>query len=194
MIGSKANAKQLCCMRAMPSTAPPGKVYPDIVGNRARFTRLLRENHAVLGPLGMPGIDLDETRFPVSIKKSTAPGGKPDLADVIYSVHRCSHAHGDELPDGFDLIKDAAGTARLTCLIVEKGKLRLSDRIICGLLVVAILSPVNRDQVVPDGYFLTFGDTRLATNDWRGRGADFLALAAAETLPSVKLDFGDWMG
>lgn len=78
------------------------KAYPN-VGNNERFTRLLRDNYSILGPMGAPGIDLVEIRFPVTLKNPKAPGGKPDIADVIYGVHRCTHGHGDEIPDGFEL-------------------------------------------------------------------------------------------
>jgi hypothetical protein len=90
-----------------------GKLYPRL-GNQARFTRILRENYAILGPMGAPGIDLIGTRFPVTVRKVTAQGGKPDLADVLYGIHRCCHAHGDELPEGFDLLLNAAGPKRYT--------------------------------------------------------------------------------
>lgn len=30
-------------------------------------------------------------------------------------------------------------------------------------------------------------------NEWWGRAADFPAIAAKEPMPSVTLDFGDWM-
>ena len=73
------------------------KVYTAL-GSNARFTKLLRDNYAILGPLGMPGINLVETRFPVTVERPKATGGTPDLADVVYGIHRCSHGHGDELP------------------------------------------------------------------------------------------------
>lgn len=169
------------------------KLYPNL-GSNERFTRFLRDNYEILGPMGTPGIDIHETRFPVKIPKPKAPGGKPDLADVIYGIHRCTHGHGDELPDGFALISDAAGPKRLTTLYIEKGKVRLSDRIIFGLIAVAALSPVNNDQVVPDGYYLTFGGSpKIFINDWWGRANDFLSILAQEPLPKVKFDFGDWM-
>src|SRR6185503_1921971 len=66
------------------------KVYATL-GNRARFTCLLRENYSVLGPLGAPGIDLIQTRFPVSVPKPCADLGGADLAEVIYGIHRCTH-------------------------------------------------------------------------------------------------------
>ncbi len=169
------------------------KVHPTL-GNKARFTQLLRENYEIIGPMAAPGIDLEKTRFPVSVKKPTAPDGKPDLADVIYGVHRCTHGHGDELPDGFDLIADAAGPPGRTKFLIEKGRVRLSDRVIFGLLAVSVLSPANVGQRVPDEYHLTFGiSTVLPINDWWGRAADFPAVVAKEPMPSVTLDFAEWM-
>jgi hypothetical protein len=187
----ESDSAMLHACNAIDGTAK--KVYPSL-GSNARFTKLLRDNYAILGPMGMPGIDVVETRFPVTVQRPKAPGGKPDLADVIYGIHRCSHGHGDELPDGFELIHDARGPARRTRVEVVKGAVRLSDRIIFGLIAVAVLSPVNKGQVVPEGYYLTFGASeKLIINEWWGRAADFPRVAARETMPLVKLDFGDWM-
>jgi len=170
------------------------KLYPGEPGSNARFTRLLRDNYAILGPMGMPGINLVETRFPVRVARPKAVGGKPDLADVIYGVHRCCHGHGEDLPDGFELLPDARGAVRDTTIYIEKGKIRLSDRTIFGLIAVAVLCPVNVGQSVPDGYHLTFGAThKLMINDWWGRAAEFPAIAATDPVPSVTLDFGEWM-
>lgn len=170
------------------------KVYPDL-SNKLRFTQVLRNNYGVLGPMGAPGINVVETRFPIKVGKPTAPGGEPDLADVIYAIHRCTHGHGDELPCGYELIPDAAGPPGVTHVVISKGGgMQLSDRVIFGLLAVAVLSPVNKDQRVPDGYHLTFGrSARLMINEWWGRVGDFPAIAALEPMPLVKLDFSSWV-
>lgn len=169
------------------------KLYPK-VGSNTRFTRLLRDNYGIFGPMGCPGINLQETRFPVTVQRPKAVGGKPDIADVIYGIHRCGHGHGSDLPDGFELLPDAAGPRRQTRMLIEKGKVHLSDRVIFGLLAVAVLSPANLGQRVPEGYFLSFGVTaELPINEWWGRAADFASIAAQESLPSVKMDFGEWM-
>ena len=80
------------------------KLYPTLKGNKARFTKFLRDNYAIFGPMCMPGINLTETRFPIDELRPTAEGGKPDIADIIYGIHRCTHGHGSELPSGFELI------------------------------------------------------------------------------------------
>lgn len=184
-------ASMLHACNAVDGTAK--KLYGNL-GANARFTELLRANYSILGPMGVPGINLAETRFPIVVARPKASGGQPDLADVIYGIHRCCHGHGEELPGGFELLQDAAASTRVTRLSVVKGAVRLSDRIIFGLLAVAVCSPVNIDQVVPDGFYLTFGDSeKLFINQWWGRAGDFSSLVARDPMPSVKMDFGDWM-
>src|SRR5262245_19650534 len=92
----KLESAMLHACNAVDGTAR--KLYPAL-GSQDRFPRTLRENYGILGPMGAPGIDLAKTRFPVTVKKPTASDGKPDIADVIYGIHRCAQAHGDELPD-----------------------------------------------------------------------------------------------
>jgi hypothetical protein len=177
----KLEAAMMHACNAVDGTAK--KLYPH-AGVGARFTRLLRENYdEILGPMGAPGIDLHGTRFAVKVK---APGGKIDIAEVIYGIHRCTHGHGDELPDGFDLLPDASDQPRRTGMLVsvDGGAVRLSDRIIFGLLAVAILCPANADQRVPDGYRLFYSNTEvLPINDWWGRAADFPQILATDPQP-----------
>jgi hypothetical protein len=169
------------------------KAYPTL-GNKERFTKLLRDHYDVLGAMGAPGINLMETRFPVVVRRPTASGGEPDLADVIYAVHRCTHGHGDELPDGFSLLSDAAGPPRVTRMTVQDGSVQLSDRVIFGLVAVAVFASVNANERSPNAtLFLTFGATeKMLVNEWWGREADFLKVAAADPSPQVTLDFSEW--
>ena len=189
---NELEASMLHACNAIDGTAK--KIYHKL-GSNARFTQLLRDYYVILGPIAFPGINLVETRFPVKVDRPKAPGGKPDLADVIYGIHRCSHGHGDELPSGFALISDARGEAGYTRVKVERGAIQLSDRVIFGLIAVAVMCPINKDQSVPDGYYLTFGRSteKLMINKWWGRAADFPAIVAKEPMPSVTLDFTDWM-
>jgi hypothetical protein len=172
------------------------KVYPQIAGNNERFTRLLRDSNYILEPMAAPGINLEETRFPVRLPRAKAPGGRPDFADVVYGIHRCCHGHGEDLPDGFELERNAGGpynnVTRMHFDLGEVGKVRISDRTIFGLLAVAVFSPANSDQRVPDGYCLKYGRVTMVINEWWGRAADFPAIAATEVMPRVTLDFQHW--
>jgi len=183
-------AAMLHACNAVDGTA--SKLYKGL-GSNARFTRFVRENYRIFGPMALPGVDLDATRWPVKVRAPKAAGGQPDIADVIYGVHRCAHGHGDDLPDGFDLLPDASNPNGHTRCLIEKGKVRLSDRTIFGLLAIAILAPVNSDQSVPDGYHLTLGGTAFPIKEWWGRKADFMDVVKQVQLPKVKLDFTDWM-
>jgi hypothetical protein len=188
--GGELESAMLHACNAVDGTAK--KLYPSLQ-NKDRFTRILRENYAILGATGTPGIDPVATRYPVTVRKPTAPGGKPDLADVIYGIHRCTQGHGDELPEGFTLMEDAAGPTRITRMEIKPGAVRLSDRIIFGLITVAVLSPVNQDQSVPDGYHLTIGDSGpMMINDWWGRANDFLRIVAQDPTPLVTIDSANW--
>ena len=168
------------------------KAFPGL-GVGERFTKLLRENYSVLGPMGAPGIDLLQTRFPVKVK-TKLPDSRPDLADVIYGVHRCSHGHGDELPNGFELLPALDGDTTVTTMKFTNGTAQLSERIIFGLLAVAVLHRVNLGQSVPDGYHLTYGsNAKLEIGEWWGRASDFPGIVALDPPPaSIRLDFGDW--
>lgn len=168
------------------------KVFPTL-RNKIRFTRLLRENYVILGSMAAPSLDLTNTRWPVRVNRPTAPGGDPDFADVVYGVHRCTHGHGDVLPDGFELIENARGAAQFTTLQISPGKVQLSDRTIFGLLAVAVLNPANANEQIAPDYFLSYGETRLLIHEWWSRADDFLSLVAAKPAPAVALDFGDWM-
>jgi hypothetical protein len=185
-----AESAMLHVCNAVDGTA--AKVYPNMGSNR-RFSTFLRDNYHILGPMGCPGIDVVNQRFAVRVERPNAPGGKPDLADLIYGIHRCSHGHGQALPDGFELLDDVAGPAGNTRMVFDgPGAVQLSDRLIFGLLATVIMSPVNIDLRIPDGYFLSFGQRSviMLVNDWWGRSTDFCAIAESEPMPLVNVDWG----
>lgn len=170
------------------------KALPSITGSNLRFTTLLRNNYLTLGVMGMPGINLVDTRFPVAVRNPKASGGGADLADVIYGIHRCTHGHGDALPAGFELRPDSSGVDEKTTIVVQRGQIQLSDRIIFGLLAIAVFAPENAGQGTLPGYYLTLGaEHKFIINDWWGRRADFELIASQLTLPNVLIDFSNWM-
>jgi hypothetical protein len=61
------------------------------------------------------------------------------------------------------------------------------------LVAVAVTARENIGQVVPATYVLTFAGQPLPINDWWGRADDFTLLVGREKMPSLKLDFAEWM-
>ncbi|WP_155681380.1 hypothetical protein [Burkholderia stagnalis] len=167
-------------------------------GNKKRFTQVIRDNYGIFGPMALPGINVAASRFHhVVVQGATTSDGVPDVADVVYGIHRCTHGHGDELPEGFELVPDAH-SLHVTHLEANRdnGSVRLSDRTIFGLLAIAVLAPVNRGERVPAGYYLTYSTYTFPINDWWGRADDFMKALAqiqqTEPLSDVLLDFSTW--
>lgn len=165
------------------------KACENIKSDRVKFTTLLRDNYAILGPMGMPGVDLDKTLFGVDLKKANPKINEFDLADLIYKIHRCSHGHGDELLKGFELIPDAAGPHGIThfCSDLVEGCVQLSDRVIFGMLGVVVFSPINKHQRSNYGYFLSYDGTELPINEWWGRADDFLEMVNNGRSPVITI-------
>jgi hypothetical protein len=67
-----------------------------------------------------------------------------------------------------------------------------SDRVIFGLLAVAVLSPQNREEQIDGSYYLSFGaSAEMTINEWWGRANDFPAVAATDPSPMVRMIFPD---
>jgi hypothetical protein len=189
--GGDLESAMLHACNAIDGTA--AKALPAEGGSNKRFTNFLRSNYLILGAMGMPGINLKETRFPVAVAKPKAPDGRPDLADVLYGIHRCTHGHGSEMPKGFELRPDFGSGCNDTSLHIEKGRIQFSDRILFGLLAVAVMAPENTGQLTPGGYHLTLVGEKYEINDWWGKRAEFETACAPLNRVQVKLDFGHWM-
>lgn len=101
-----------------------------------------------------------ETPLPGAGPQAEGAGGQPDLADLIYGVHRCCHGHGDDLPDGFELLsrcRRAAGPN--PC----RGHIRRRPGLATGSSSDSSLSPSPHPPTPtsgwPEGYHVTYSDT-----------------------------------
>lgn len=75
------------------------KLYPKIDKVGDRFRKFIVE-HLDIIELMFGGLDLHETVFPFKDNK-----GKIGIKfeDIVYEKFRCNLAHGNELPDGYDI-------------------------------------------------------------------------------------------
>lgn len=160
------------------------KRYPELAANnRERFERMIRDHIDVFTAFASPGIDLEKTMFPVRLEEGKKR--QPlDAASIIYKVHRCTHGHGDELPNGFEFVPVNDDQVRIT-VNIESGTVALSTTSILGLLAVSFLCPDNADQQIPMACHLwqplIADDGRrdiiwLPIHQWWGRLDDFLAI------------------
>ena len=71
------------------------------------------------------GLNLTETRFTnIQLKKNSTP----DLAEIVYEIFRCAHAHGDEVPSAFSLLPTTGGF--YSHWGVAKNELHMPDRVL----------------------------------------------------------------
>jgi hypothetical protein len=168
------------------------KTYPKMKDVGPRFKQLLRENYEILGPLGITGVDLAKTKWPVEIRNSKGKKIIPDMADIIYSIHRCTHGHGEELPQGFELTKES-GILPYATTDIESGVVKLSDCVIFALLAIAVVAPVNSSLSDNVGYYLMFHGDKYPLNEWWGRRQDFIKSLLPYSIPAVIIDFAHMM-
>ena len=198
-LGGDLESAMLHACNAVDGTAK--KIYPAL-GVGARFRKLLRDNYTgILEPM-VPGVNFEKTVFPISISGASGPGGLPDVADILYVIHRCHHGHGEPLPVGWELIPDTTTEPPRTTMDFAGPNgawvVRLSDRIIYGMAAVALLSPANVGQVL-EGVQLTYksvsSDISIRLdNGWWGRADDLAAITAMDrNRVSITLDFSNVM-
>ena len=90
-------------------------------------------------------------------------------------MFRCSHAHGDEIPAAFSVILSPGDFGSKWKL--AHGELHMPDRVMWGLLAIAVFSRVNYRERSTGTYELTLGTDRFPLSEWWGREMDFRHVA-----------------
>ncbi|MGC0890216.1 hypothetical protein [Pantoea agglomerans] len=162
--------------------------------HRQRYLKTLRDNYSILRPMSFPNFDIDNIKWPIKLSEKQKSSDWPDIAEVIYGIHRCSHGHGEELPDGFQLMPDVLKVTNKTTLIAQPGSVRISDRVIFGLLAIAVLSPANKDLMIQCDHWLSLGENKFVINEWWGRKDDFLKITDLCDEQRLSFDFSNWYG
>ena len=163
------------------------KRYPQL-GVAARFKRTTRDSLDIFRVMVAPGIDFDQSRFPIAVK-SDLPDGRPDIADVLYGIHRCGHGHDDELPDGFELTPHGPRPAGVH--VWQSGRIQLPSSAVIGMLAVAVFSPENKGEVIPDGYQLSWYQHVFHICMWWGWQEHFREIVSTAQIPQTTLDFSE---
>jgi hypothetical protein len=159
------------------------RLFPITTQVGKRYKNCLRHYYWLIEPMLVGGMNLDETRFEnIQLKKNQSP----DLADIIYEVFRCNHAHGEEVPTTFSVIPTNGGFN--SEWVLEKDHLHVPDRIIWALLAVVVFSKVNAKETIDPKYFLTLGDEKFVISEWWGREKDFVSIAARYNKTRVKFE------
>lgn len=164
------------------------KRYPSL-GVAARFKRTVRDDVDVFQAMTAPDIDFANSRFPVAVQTDNADG-RPDIADVLFGVHRFLHGHEDELPAGCEIVPHADGVPMFHA---SAGRLRLRASAALGLLGIAVFAPENRGENAPPTYTLGWQQHTFHIAGWWGWQDHFREIVRNARIGSSPLDFGpEW--
>lgn len=164
------------------------KRYPTM-GVAARFKATVRDDVDVFQAMTAPDIDFVTSRFPVPVQ-TDLPDGRPDIADLLFGVHRFLHGHEEELPQGCEVVPHADGVPMFH---ISNGRLRLRASASLGLLGLAVFAPENRGESIPSSYQLGWQGHTFHITGWWGWQDHFREIVRNAGIRAFPLDFGpEW--
>jgi hypothetical protein len=163
------------------------KRYPQ-KGVATRFKSIIRESLDIFGSMAAPAIDFEHSRFPIAVK-SDLPDGRPDIADVLYGIHRWSHGHEEDLPHGFELTPHGPRPSEVH--IWKNERIQVPGATVIGLLAIAVFAPENKDEKIPDGYQVSWFQYEFNICLWWGWQDHYREIISTANIPQQTLDFFD---
>ncbi len=150
------------------------KLFPSQAGVGKRFVRCIRDYYWLVEPMMGVGFNLVDTRF----SSVSLPNGNnaPDFAELVYHIHRCSHAHGDEVPVEFSITPSM--DAFHSSWKFAPNSVRIPDKVIWALTAISVFSHVNyrlRGSGAP--YRLFWGNEFYPISEWWGREQEIKVIA-----------------
>lgn len=153
------------------------KRYPTL-GVGTRFRTALRDSLDIYGVMATPGVDLEKTRFPVGVRSDLLPDKRPDIADVLYGIHRWLHGHADESSVEFEVSPYVNASAALR--IANDGKIQLPKSAILGCWPLPCLRRRTRARSFPRT-ISSAGMTTCSSSVFGGGGKTISAKSSTST-------------
>lgn len=136
-------------------------VYKDEELVEPAFQKFIRENWRLISFMGFGGGEFPEN-LPFTLRRSVPSLNMPFLAQeiVIYMVRHTLATH--QMPLG-------VGIAQFGNIRVENEKLLLPKNFLFAILGSAILNPINKDEKVPDKFWISIWDFKMFISELWGR-------------------------
>ena len=164
------------------------KRYPTLDPAEA-FRETIRADVDVFGAMAGPDIDFEVSRFPLPVD-SDRPDQRPDIADVLYAVHRYLQGEESAMPAGFEVVPHVEGEPLFN---IDNGRLWLRASAALGMLAIAVFSPVNKGQEIPGSYHLGWQQHIFHVVGWWGWRDHFREIVTNADVPRFALDFApEW--
>jgi hypothetical protein len=162
------------------------KRYPQL-GPDQRFRRIIRDDVDIFAAMTAPDIDLVSSRFPLPVP-SDLPDRRPDIADVLYAVHRYLHEDENAMPAGCEITAHADGVPMFE---IGGGRLWLRGSAVLGMLGIAVFAVENRGEHIPEAYTLGWRQYVFHIAGWWGWQSHFRDIVSQTLMPHYTLDFAE---
>jgi hypothetical protein len=162
------------------------KRYPSLEP-ALRFKRTVRDDLDIFAAMTAPDIDFVNSRFPVPVPSDGADQ-RPDIADVLYAVHRYLHEDENALAAGCEITAHAEGVPMFE---IARGRLWLRASAVLGLLGIAVFSAENTGEQIPDPYQLGWRQHVFHVCGWWGWQNHFREIVSLTEIPQSTLDFAE---
>ena len=153
----------------------------------ARFRRTVRDDLDIFAAMTAPDIDFVGSRFPVPVA-SDGPDRRPDIADVLYAVHRYLHDDENAMFAGCEITSHAEGVPMFE---IARGRLWLRASAVLGLLGIAVFSAENKGEQIPEPYQLGWRQHIFHICGWWGWQNHFREIVSLTAIPQSTLDFAE---
>ncbi|MEI6254864.1 MAG: hypothetical protein WCP30_18890 [Mycobacteriaceae bacterium] len=162
------------------------KRYPGL-DKESRFKRVIRDDVDIFAAMTAPDINLVESRFPVPVP-SDLPDRRPDIADVLYGVHRYLHEDESAMLAGCEVTAHADGVPMFE---IARGRLWLRGSAALGLLGIAVFAAENKGEQIPPAYNLGWREHVFHISGWWGWQNHFRDIVSHASIPQFTLDFAE---
>lgn len=152
-----------------------------------RFRRTVRDDADIFGALAAPDIDFVNSRFPIPVP-ADADEGHPDIADLLYGVHRYLHEDENAMAAGCEITPHADGVPMFE---IASGRLWLRASAALGLLGIAVFAGENKGEQIPETYHLGWRQYTFHVAGWWGWQNHFREILSLTPIPTFTLDFAD---
>jgi len=111
------------------------------------------------------------------------------FADIIYEKFRCNLAHGDELPEGYDVSVQIASGHQQFFIDLKTQSMTLPQSVIYALGLACVLAPVNSFQRIGNnGYHYRDTINTYVIDRWWGKIQCARTIMDFDAQPRVKMD------
>lgn len=154
------------------------RLYSKSRSHRDFYKRLLKEYSWLIELIGLPGLNLEESRFgnyPIRANNT------PSFQDFIYHIVRCGLVHDTGVPENFKFVDSHIIT-------LDQNLIELPVQLIWALLAIVVFCPVNNRELLTKSLNICICKQSLNINDCWGKVEIVAALYAQHKPIRVTLD------